>query len=127
MSLSILALLHDRTQLTGSKAYGLDSPEDEDRFCDSITYAELKGVLKAENIPTTRGGSFGESIKFSINGQLYNVFMADSREMLNLKMVTDIVTLHCQTYKIAAKNKALRVALFEQCRATLKLWAKLNQ
>jgi hypothetical protein len=122
-----LSLLHDKTTLTGSKAYGLDKPNDEDRFCDSITYDALKQALKAENIPTTRGGSIGESINFSINGQLYNVFVADSREMLNLKLVTDIVSVFCYNYKIAAKNKALRVALFEQLRSTLKLWKESNK
>ena len=127
MSLAILSLLHDETTLTGSKAYGLDKPNDEDRFCDSITYDALKQALKAENVRTSRGGSFGEAIKFHINGVEYNVFMVDSREIANLSMVTEIVTLFCQTYKIAAKNKALRVALFEQLRSTLKLWKESNK
>jgi len=127
MSVAVLALINSKTNLTGSKAYGLDAPEDEDRFCDSITYEELKGMLNAASVPVTRGGSVGESIKFSINGTLYNVFMVDSREILNLKLVTDIVSVCCGTYKIAAKNKALRVALFEQLRSTLKLWKESNK
>ena len=127
MSFAVLSLLCNKTFPTGSKAYGLASPNDDDRFCDSVTYDALKQALKADNIPHTRGGSIGEAVEFSINGQIYNVFMVDSREINNIKLVTDIVTVFCRNYKIAAKNKALRVALFEQLRAMLKLWKESNK
>ena len=42
---------------TGSKAYGLPNPKDDDRYCDPKTFKDLKDTLDKAEIPYSRKSS----------------------------------------------------------------------
>jgi len=123
----IKQLIEFRTLPTGSAAYGLPGAKDNDRFCRYPVYFQLREMLTAQGVPLEGRGSLQwECLRFNLDGTTYDVFPVTDAELEDMRLITKTVAAACKLHPGAGGNKALRVALFEQMRATLKLWRQTS-
>jgi hypothetical protein len=123
----IKQLIEFRTLPTGSAAYGLLVAKDNDRFCRYPVYFQLQEMIIAQGVPLEERGSLQwECLRFNLDGTTYDVFPVTDAELEDMRLITKTVAAACLLHPGAGYNKALRVALFEQMRATLKLWRQTS-
>lgn len=132
-TIAILTLLCGETHLTGSVAYGLPNPKDEDRFCTRATFDRLYDLLSEAGVGVkTNDGADGSggtrhAIWFDLCGTTYNVFVVPDDEVALVRTVTMMVESACSLYPAAGADKPLRVHMFRTFRDTLVLWKSAEQ
>ena len=132
VKLSILQFLQDNTFQTGSLAFGLSNPKDDDRFCSMTALAKLGKVLE-ENAVTTSVENADEysssqrRIVFALDGVRYDVFAVPDDQIGIMQTTTDMLTVAAGALPTAARIKPLRVALFRTIRDALVMWRDVEK
>jgi len=120
----LLKFIDEYTYPTGSAAYGLPSPSDNDRFCTKPTYDQIAGMAKNYGmLPVQDSGYDGTSrtLLLSVAGQSFHIFHVPDKDILTLNAVTEMVKTAATLFPAAMGKKAFRVLLFRQLRDLLTM------
>ena len=131
----LLSYILDKTYPTGSVAYGLWDPKGHDRFCRKEEFEHICNTLPALGIPTpSDSGREKEyenmhSVRFTLLGIEYNIFVIQDNEIENIKLVTEFITKALAlpgTDADVCGCKELRVYTFVAVRQLLRLFTGIT-
>jgi hypothetical protein len=122
-TIELLKMIEEYTYPTGSAAFGLPNPVDNDRFCTKQSFDQVVGAARnfGANVPDDDGYGGARSCKVSVGGQEYHFFVVPEDDIPILKTVTEMMTTACRDFPEAMAKKSFRVLLFSQLRDMLKM------
>jgi hypothetical protein len=125
-TIELLALIDTTTHQTGTVAYGLPNPKDNDRFCTQSAFNAIVSAATAQGIETgiAEGYNDSRSVTLALAGQSFNLFVVPDEDIDVMLAVTDMVTAAAQRLPEAMSRKTFRVMLFRVLRDTLTMMRK---
>lgn len=122
-TITMLKLINEETHPTGSMAFGLPCPMDDDRFCEQSVFDRIRAMMQLDQILICEANEYTQnhSLRFILAGQIYHIFVVKPAEIPVLTAVTEMVRIVSNTFPKAMQKKAFRILLYRHLRDTLNM------